>query len=382
VKRIVVCFTLLSVLLVACQLAGTPSVVTPTPPAARPSPARGYCGDGRCDGPENPQNCPADCAAPSPTMVRPLATRTPAAATPTPSRGQAVLYLGIMVHLEGWDDARDRAKFERHVQLVREYASLFEKYGAKLTLESKELTDGILRWGDNVLLEMEQRGHGIGVHADIGGQRNYDCRRFADDLRARKEQLESLGVTVRHVSGICSHCDWVTAAADAGYLFTTGQVAYCVMSLPPEQRPPEYRDCPSPAACHDPFPTDLADRLHPWRMRSGADWLTHDPNGHLVLLPASGGLAYMEEEATGQEGKEFTAADIDYFIRELEQAIALAEPDKVNIYYVSWSLGQALDAHLLEEWLKRIEPYVQAGQAQWKTLPEMYDAYVQWEQSH
>jgi hypothetical protein len=76
-----------------------PSVVTPTPPAARPSPARGYCGDGRCDGPENPQNCPADCAAPSPTMVRPLATRTPAAATPTPSRGQAVLYLGIMVHL-------------------------------------------------------------------------------------------------------------------------------------------------------------------------------------------------------------------------------------------------------------------------------------------
>jgi len=63
VKRIVVCFTLLSVLLVACQLAGTPSVVTPTPPAARPSPARGYCGDGSCDGPENPQNRPADCEA-------------------------------------------------------------------------------------------------------------------------------------------------------------------------------------------------------------------------------------------------------------------------------------------------------------------------------
>ena len=147
-KRIVVCFTLLSVLLAACQLAGLPSVVTPMPPAAHPSPARGYCGDGRCDSPENAQNCPADCAAPSPTTVRPPATRTPAAATPTPSRGQGVLYLGIMVHLEGWDDARDRAKFERHVQLVREYASLFETYGAKLTLESKELTEGILRWGD------------------------------------------------------------------------------------------------------------------------------------------------------------------------------------------------------------------------------------------
>jgi hypothetical protein len=196
---------------------------------------------------------------------------------------------------------------------VREYASLFEKYGAKLTLESKELTDGILRWGDNVLLEMEQRGHGIGVHADIGGQRNYDCRRFADDLRARKEQLESLGVTVRHVSGICSHCDWVTAAADAGYLFTTGQVAYCVMSLPPEQHPPEYCDCPSPAACHDPFPTDLADRLHPWRMRSGADWLTRDPiaveeeNGLEGLILGRGGDVFVDSQV-GEEGFDFLGA--------------------------------------------------------------------------
>jgi len=54
---------------------------------------------------------------------------------------------------------------------------------------------------------------GVGVHADIGGQRNYKCQRFAADLRAEKEQLESLEVTVRHVSGICSHCNGVTATA-------------------------------------------------------------------------------------------------------------------------------------------------------------------------
>jgi len=385
-KRIAVCLpVLLCLLLAACQLAGTPSVVTPTPPAARPSPARGYCGDGRCDGPENPQNCPADCTAPSPTMVRPPATRTPAAATPTPSRGQGVLYLGIMVHLEGWDDARDRAKFERHVQLVREYASLFEKYGAKLTWESKEVTEGILRWGDNVLLEMEQRGHGIGVHADIGSQRSYDCRRFAADLRAEKEQLGSLGVTVRHVSGICSSCDWVTAAADAGYLFTTGAVAYCVSSLPAELRPEPYKNCPNPAACHQPFPSALADRLHPWRMSGGANWLTPDPNGRLVILPASGGLACMQEETASGESFarcDFTTQDIDAFIRQLEEALSYTRPDRINIYYVSWSLGSPLDKALLEAWLQRIQPYVKSGQVEWKTLPEMYDAYVQWEQSH
>jgi len=378
-KRVVVCFTLLSLLLAACQAASTPSVASrgepsfsPTP--ARPSPAQGYCGDDRCDGPENPHNCPADCLPSNPSPAP-----SPAATAAAPSGGQGVLYLGIMVHLEGWDDDQSQDRFEHHVQRMREYATLFERYGARLTWESKEVTEGILRWGDNVLLEMEQRGHGIGVHADIGGQRNYDCRRFADDLRAEREQLESLGVTVRHVSGICSSCDWVTGAADAGYLFTTGAVAYCVSSLPVEQRPEPYANCPNPAACHQPFPPALADRLHPWRMNSGANWLTPDPNGRLVILPAGGGLACMQEEATSAESVtqcDFTTQDIDAFIRQLEEALAYSREDQVNIYYVSWSLGSPLDMALLETWLQRIQPYVESGRVQWKTLPEMYDAYV------
>jgi len=322
---------------------------------------------------------PSETARPSP-----LETVTPPPIpTGSAADSKAVLYLGIMVHLEGWNDDQDQARFARHAHLMREYASLFETYGARLTWESKEVTEGALRWGDNVLIEMQQRGHGVGVHADIGGQRNYDCSRFAADLRAEKEQLESLGVTVRHVSGIVSHCDWVTAAADAGYLFTTGQVAYAVMSMPRESRPPQFRDCPGPAACHDTFPTALADRLHPWRMNSGLDWLTPSPNGRLVLIPSSGELTHMEEDATGQApgpGEDLTQADIDYFIRELEQAIALAQPGQVNTYYVSWSLGTPLDPKMIEIWLQRIDVYVKAGQVEWKTLPEMYDAYVQNEQ--
>ncbi len=330
------------------------------PPASSPVSTPGKpgspCGNGVCEGPENAQNCPADCTAlPSPTEA------------PPQSASPAVLYFGVMVHLEGWDDDLDQARFERHVQLMREYASLFETYGAKLTWESKELTDGVLQWGDNVLLEMQQRGHGVGVHADIGGQKDYDCSHFSADLRAKKEQLESLGVTVRHVSGIVSHCDWVTAASDAGYLFTTGNVAYGVMSMPPENRPAEYRNCPSPAACHDVFPAELEARLHPWRMNSGADWLTPDPNGKLVILPASSGICV---------NPKFGDPSCDKFFAELEQAIALAQPGQVNIYYVSWSLGQPLELDALEAWLQRLDTYVKAGQVEWKTLPEMYDAYV------
>jgi hypothetical protein len=373
---------LLSLLLLqACQ-----AIVPPVPTISGDKEAaeRNFCGDGTCQKPENPHNCPSDCNAP----IEPTETSSPKATKSAPtqaaSRNTPVLYLGIMVHLEGWDDDKNQDKFEQHVRLIREYADLFEAYGGKLTLESKEVTDGAIRWGDNVLLEMEQRGHGIGVHADIGGQRDYDCDRFARDLQQERLQLESLGVTVRHVSGNTSHCDWVAATVEAGYLFTTGQVAYSVMSMPIDQRPPEYRDCPDPSSCHQVFPPDLEDRIHPWRAISGADWLTHNPDGQLVILASSQGLTCMEEELThnNTRGCSFTSADIDYFIQELDDAIALSEPDQVNIFYLSWSLGSQIDKALLEEWLKRVQPYLQSGQVEWKTLPEMYDAYIQWEQGH
>lgn len=338
---------LLVICLTACQAATPTSLQSAPQPPLEDSP----CGDGVCAGPEDANNCPKDCDQPEP-----------------PTTEQPLLYLGLMIHLEGWDDDQDQAQFEKHAEIVREWASLFEAYDAKLTLESKEFTDGSIKWGDNVLLEMQQRGHGVGVHADIGGQKNYNCARFTDDLRAEKEQLESLGIVVLHLSGNTSHCDWVTASVEAGYVFTTGQVAYSVMSMPEEMRPPEFRNCQTPSACHDVFPTELADRIHPWRADSGADWITHDPNGRLVLLAESGEMPTEPD-------------DIEAFITELEVALSLSEAGMVNIYYVGKSIGSRLDTALIEAWLQRIQPYVQSGQVQWATLPEMYEAYLLWEGS-
>jgi len=336
---------------------------------SEPVPQREKCGDGVCEGPENSANCPADCS-------------EPASTSPSSQNGSPVLYLGIMVHLEGWsDEVQNEEGFNQHARLIREYATLFETYGAKLTWESKEVTDASIQWDDNVLKEMEERGHAVGVHADIGGERNYDCSKFAKDLLFEKKQLESLGVTVRHASGTVSRCDWVTAMVDAGYEFATGVVAYGVMSMPENMRPAEYRSCPTPSKCHDVFPQELEDRIHPWRMNSGLDWINHDPTGKLVILPASNGLACFDESQSDSGcDQDFSSADVDLFFQELDQAIALADPNQVNMYYVGWSLGKELDSALLEEWLQRVEPYVAAGKVEWKTLPEMYDAYVQWEE--
>ena len=353
-------------------------------PSNAPTPQNAnLCGNGICEGAENPTRCPADCQLPETTTPAPPLPSTEVA--PSEKTGNGVLYLGIMVHLEGWDDGQNEEKFQRHAALLREYADLFEEYGGLLTLESKEFTDGIQKWGDNVLLEMEERGHGIGVHADVGGTKGYDCNQFANDLRAKKTQLESLGVTVRHVSGVVSTCDWVSAAADAGYLFVTGVVAYGVMSMPPDARPPEFRNCPNPAACHQPYPPNIADRLRPWRVNDGLSWTTPTPNGRLVLLPTGGELNCLEEETRSSQSEtrcKFTEEDVDIFFQQLDEALSYTDPNLVNIYYVAWSFGKSLDKKIMEDWLRRLRPYIASGRVEWKTLPQMYDAYIQWERTH
>jgi hypothetical protein len=354
---------LLAVLAAGCTL-GAPPQAAEAPSVSAPQ--KGRCGDGVCAGPENAAVCPADCPAES------AAGDTPAAASGT------VLYYGIMVHLEGWDDARSPSAFERHAELVRRYAGLFEKYGAKLTLESKEFTDGCIQWGENVLKEMEGRGHGIGVHADIGGEKDMNCADFTPLLEERRTTLESLGVRVRHASGIVSACDWVTAAADAGFQFATGTVAYALNSLRPDLKPAGFQ-CDNPAACHQPYPFDLAGRMHPWRAGSGLDWILPSAGGRLVILPSGGGLTCAAEESGSDDSFtkcDFDAADVDALISGLEQVLALVEPGRFNTYYVSWSLGKELDDSLLEQFLQRVKPFADSGRMQWKTLPEMYDLFL------
>ena len=190
IKRTLLCILLLIFIISACQSEESPD--------KNLKPHALKCGDGICSGPENKNNCSDDCDEEEITQHD----------VDIPVGEVGPIYLGIMVHLEGWrDELVNEEMFNHHARLIREYASLFETYGAKLTWESKETTEASIQWGDNVLKEMEERGHGIGVHADLGGQLDYKCGMFERELRIRKETLESLGVTVRHASGVVSHCD-------------------------------------------------------------------------------------------------------------------------------------------------------------------------------
>jgi len=293
-------------------------------------------------------------------------------------KGDGILYLGFMSHLEGWNDDQSQERYLAHAQAVKDYANLFEKYGGKITFESKEFTDGEIKWGGTVLKDMEKRGHGIGVHADVGGE-TIEMNNFVNLIKESKIKLESLGITIKHISGVCSRSDWVTAASQAGYKFITGGVAFCTQSLPVDKRPTEYTNCQNPAACHQVFPTELKDRIHPWRMSNGNNWLENDPNGKVVFIPSSGLLQCMAEYKTSSQSIikcSFEEDDIDASIKELEAAIELTDKNATNTYYLANSLGEELDNSLLEKWLVRVKTLIDQGKVQWKTTPQMYDEFV------
>jgi hypothetical protein len=323
---------------------------------------------------DRPEVVPTANAAPQPIsggggVAQPLPSTSPP--------GQ--LALGVMVHLEGWK-AKERNAFDRNAEIVRKYASIFEAHGARLTLEAKEPIDTIPLYGDNFLAELEGRGHAIGVHADLGFSRRREVRYedFVRDLTEMRVNAQRLGVEIRHVSGICSAEDWVTAAIEAGFLFASGDVGFCYASMPESKRPSRFRNCASPFECHDPAKPEVGERLHPWRARDGKTWIDHDPGGKLVILPSSYPIGCYAEATQGGESAhcDFASDDIAAFEKELQEAIALAEAGKVNQYYVAWSLGRPLDEGLLEQWLTMVDGYVASGKVAWKTLPEMYDMYV------
>lgn len=337
----------------------------------------GRCGDGSCDALEmESENCPRDCV-PDPMVIDDVSVQ---------QTNQPVVYLGLTVHLEGWfEEVETRDVFEKHMGAAQELSEIFERHGAFVTFEvSPETIAANAQWG-NVLAELENRGHSIGVHADAGGNSNpgYNQQLFTTELTEMKKAAEELGWTIEHVSGICSDLDWVRAAVDAGYEFTTGGVGYCAMSMPVYLRPSEYKACSSPLECHGLMPLEMEDRIHPWKVSTAiGDWTEHDPEGELVILSSDGGIKNLHESSIDPQASygdmAYTPEDIGIVVERVEEALDLAEPDEVNILYFSLSIGAAdVDEMFYTRMFEALQPFVDRGELQYRTLNDMYHAYLE-----
>jgi hypothetical protein len=332
------------------------------------------CGDGICDSFElKNKTCPVDCQ------------NEDVQESVDDTDTQAVLYFSLMVHLEGWFDEIDNEEvFQKHMTATRELAEIFEKHNAKVTFEaSPETIEACGKW-ENVLLELQENGHGIGVHADRGYSRNpnYSLGVFTAEIKNMKDEAESLGLLIQHVSGTCSGLDWAKASIDAGYEFTTGGVGFCAMSMPEEIRPEEYKNCLNPAECHGNMPLEMSGRIHPWRINTAErDWTEHDPNGELVILASDGGIKNLYEASLDPDASHgdmaYTDEDIQILIDKVDEALSLAKPDQVNQIYFSLSIGAAdVDELFYTKMFEALKPYVEAGRLEYASLNEVYLAYL------
>lgn len=302
--------------------------------------------------------------------------------------GSAYLRLGMTLHLE--NKTFDKAYFAS----LDSFAKTFESHGGKLTFEPRSEVV-IAAAGPPQLFDwrmIEARGHAVGSHAAIGGTTATPLATFQSQAKMRYDQLLPRVNRLDHISGNCGNVDWITGIADAGFKFSTAATVLCLYSMQPTDRPAEYQalSCTSPTdpVCHKSYPSDLAMRIHPWRAQDSGHWLTDSKTGRIVLIPGSGTLPCLQEEATASGGGlpscTLTTEDVTRALTELDGAIQLLDVNRVNSFYWiwgSWSLSAA-EQPILDSFLSEVDKRIATGQVKWSTLPAIYDAYLDWEKTH
>jgi hypothetical protein len=291
--------------------------------------------------------------------------------------------LNFSIHVEGYqeeDDPGGEAVFDAHVAAILGLADDADGGDGvdpdepRLTFElSPIFVNATEMWGSDIISQLDARGHGVGVHADLGGQGYLDRTDFTNQLIGMREAIEAQGVDVVHVSGICSPSEWVEAAIDAGFTATTGMVEFCHSSYPGNYPLP----CGDAAnECHGMAVTDWEHLIHPWHTSTSADWLTDDPAGALLLV-ANGGssVSCLREDAAGATCAGVgESGDVDELETLLREFIGHREAGEVNALTLSWSVGRPPTAGFADELFAVVETYVAAGQVLWATMADIVAA--------
>ena len=378
-NRIILFLVAFALTLSACSL---PDIDSPTQTRSA-SP----CGDGVCSGPENAQNCPADCpstAAPT-SSARGLETGASAAPAVAPG-GEAPLFMTTMTHMEqGFTDNRDQNVFNLHVAQLRYGMDLADEYGAKLTIESEQpFARANTKWNLNVMAEILERGHGVGTHCDFGFREPaMSVEQYSQLFAGNKALVDALVGAENNLgcSGGGGANDWATAASMAGFKYLDGVVGMHYLSMPIEARPDstwtdEYIRS---EGFHDGAPVDLYQRIYPFMVADGRDFVP-DENG--VLLVSSGELGALAMMAEGSRCKNclLTNSDVDMLVslmRAVDQNRERGRVAKLAVYLPA-NIFAAGNEPVLRYFFSQMQALASEGVITWATQKEVYEAYVNW----
>jgi hypothetical protein len=383
----------LAALISACNLAGNnvptqtsaPSVISTIP-----------CGDGVCSGPENAQNCPADCAASakstdSGSSVAPGRTSEPASVL----QGDAPLFMTTMTHMEGnWNDDQNEGIFLRHVEELRYGMNLAEEYSALLTIESeKPFARANTIWNLNIMAEISDRGFGVGTHCDIGfNEPSSSVEKFAAMFTQNKSLVDKLIGAENNLgcSGGGSVNDWALAASQAGFKYLDGIVSMHYLSMPIQNRPgPEWTDeFIRNAHFHLNSPIDLYQRIYPFEVANAQDFL---PDENPVIVASSGELGLFS--AIAEKGREygggpilyddeyaFDNADVDALVEKILEVNQNRDRTRITklCVYLPANAYVPENEEVLRYFFEQTQTLQEQGIITWATQRQVYEAYVEW----
>jgi len=369
-----------------------------TPAATVPAVGSGPCGDGACNGPENAQNCPADC--PSSTTgtgsgpgAEPTGTSQPAPVL----QGDAPLYLTTMTHMEGsFTDDRDQDIFLRHVEELRYGMDLADEYGAILTFESeKPFARANALWNLNIMAEVRDRGFGVGTHCDIGfNEPPMAVDKFAAMFAENKSLVDALIGAENNLgcSGGGSVNDWALAASQAGFKYLDGIVSMHYLSMPMENRPsPEFTDeFIRDGHFHLNAPVDMNQRIYTFGVANAQDFIA-DPNP--VIVVSSGELGLFA--ALAERGREygggtilhddeytFDNADVDMLVSIIRETDRTRDPSRIAklCVYIPANAYVSENEAVLRYFFEQMQILQQQGIITWATQKQVYESYLEWNQ--
>jgi len=288
------------------------------------------------------------------------------------------IHLTMSIRVEGSaNDDTVKATFDAHGARLVSAADALDAHGAKGTFEvNSDYLGGMTAFGPELLTGLVARGHGTGLYADM--RPDADHKGVKTAVGKMILDLDAMSLAARHASGVCTSGDWVGALNDIGIEAATGLGAWCARSLDP--LPAEYAavtSCTAGGSCAQPVPAELAARVVPWRADDGAAWLTPAAEG-VWMLPTEGSMTCLAENAGGgsDQSCDLAADDTATFLGQLDAAIALSADDPegpMRWMGLTWSIGEDVDAAALDAFLAGIATRVDAGQAQWHTVPGALD---------
>ncbi|RLG03822.1 MAG: hypothetical protein DRN61_04130, partial [Thaumarchaeota archaeon] len=314
------------------------------------------CGDGVCGADEDWRSCPYDCI------------------------GRRLL-VGFQLHIEelagpGIYYNESEALFLERAEVLERLASIFEKYGAKLSIQTeKHFADADIRFGRYILRELKERGHGIGVQSHLGHHiRELGLETDEEKLaytRAVKEVVaEALGEEPTNIGGgfemenigllgVCDGC--------------LGFISMTALEKP----------------YHRATGKSLS-RLHPWILPpvqminlGTGEWLNHDEGGSIVYIPGWYKSSVFEIDCRKNP------RCFDPVNASLQEALKDMVEGMVNTWYASSHLYQCgkdeaeVDAVMeaYDRWLSSLKPLIDKGEIVFLTFDEIAEIYLRWEKA-